>query len=330
MKASVIVPVWNSREYIPDCIRSLREQTFRDFETIFVVDSKTDDGSEELLSGLEDINAKVIIQQDDGRVGYARNLGVQEASGEYIWFLDVDDIPDPEFLEAMLGIAESTGADVTACNFVYHCPGTDMPDLGRTYHTREYSGIDALISMNEGGISPNVWDKLFRTSIIKENGIRFEKGFSEDYHFMSEACIRSSKVVYTTRPLYVYNINDGSRSYNNGNDIAAKDVEIFEHYRNIIGSDHPEYMKRFCRASMAHLIHSFTMMDWEACRQIKGRDSIASSLRYCSPTKLEFLIFRVSPRIYHKIGTYMRSRRYNNKSFLFDKKLRSGISSSSF
>ncbi len=321
MKVSVIIPVRNSRNYVRECISNLRRQTFRDFEAIFVVDSHTDDGSEQELTGLDDLDIKVLRQDDDGRVSSARNIGFSQACGEYIWFLDVDDTPSPSFLEKMVGLLESTGSAFSACNFIYRIPGTDMPLHGGDYHVREMDGVSAINAMNLGEISPNVWDKLFRAQLIRDNGIRFEKGYSEDYHFVSESCMHSAKVVYTSEPLYCYNLNENSRSSSKGNEIATKDVEIFEKYRAVFEKDHPDMYEQFCRASMGHIIRSFTMTDWKTCKGLLGRESIRSSRKYCNLSNKEFLLFRISPRLYYMLGRYARRNRYRNRSFLFNPRL---------
>ena len=168
----------------------------------------------------------------------------------------------------MIEIVESTGSDFVACNFIYHHADTKVPRVDRDFHLKEYDGLSALKVMNKGEISPNVWDKLFRTNVMRDNGITFSRGYSEDYHFVSEACIHTSKVAYTTEPLYYYNLNDNSRSSSKGNEIATKDVEIFERYREAFKEEHPELYEEFCRDSMEHMIRSFTMADWETCHSL--------------------------------------------------------------
>ena len=84
MKVSVIVPVWNSRKYIETCINSLKTQIFKDFEVIFVVDSKTNDGSREAITNTGNLSVRVVTQTDDGRVSSARNIGLSMAEGDYV------------------------------------------------------------------------------------------------------------------------------------------------------------------------------------------------------------------------------------------------------
>ncbi len=318
MKVSVIVPIWNSSEYIGNCIQSLKEQTVQDFEVIFIVDSRTTDQSESMLRSVNDLNMKIIRQTDDGRVGSARNIGLKEASGQYIWFLDVDDTPMSSYIEKQLNIMEKTGADISACNFIYHYKGTVLPKCPESPSIIEYDGLNALLKINEGKLSTNVWDKLFKCSLIREHNIHFERGYSEDYHFVSEACLHSKKIAYTSEPLYIYNLNNNSRSSSKGNEIATKDVEIFEHYREVIKNQYPESYQTFCQTAVRHIIRSLTMTDWETFKTLKNRESIASSIKMCKTDSAEMALFKISPKMYHIIGSAMRTRKYSKKSFVFN------------
>ena len=69
MEVSVIVPIWNSIMYLPSCINGLKSQTFKNFEVIFVIDSRTNDGSDQFLKSIDNLDFKIIIQHDDGCVG---------------------------------------------------------------------------------------------------------------------------------------------------------------------------------------------------------------------------------------------------------------------
>ena len=109
---SVVIPVYNGAKFVESCIRHLREQTLGDIEVLFVVDHKTTDGTEDAIRRASDgwDAVRVIRQEDDLRMGGARNLGLRAATGRYVWFLDVDDRPYPTLLEEMVGIMEDTGA----------------------------------------------------------------------------------------------------------------------------------------------------------------------------------------------------------------------------
>lgn len=111
---SVVIPVYNESESIERVSKALKAQDFKDMEVIFVVDNKTTDDSldkiNELTRNLED--HLVMIQKDDGILGGARNIGLDAARGKYVWFLDADDVPYPDFMSTMYRLAEEHGTDV--------------------------------------------------------------------------------------------------------------------------------------------------------------------------------------------------------------------------
>ena len=98
---TVTVPVYNSSGFIDDCLDNLFKQTYDIFEAIFVVDKRTTDDSEEKLRkrSVQYNNIRIIIQTDEKGLAGARNIGIEEARGDIIWFLDVDDFPHPDFLK---------------------------------------------------------------------------------------------------------------------------------------------------------------------------------------------------------------------------------------
>ena len=105
---SIIVPVYNIIEYLPRCVESLRKQTYDKIEILLVDDGSTD-GTAELCDKLavEDVRIRVFHKQNGGSSS-ARNLGIQEATGEYLGFVDSDDYVEPDMYERLLQAIETT------------------------------------------------------------------------------------------------------------------------------------------------------------------------------------------------------------------------------
>ena len=115
---SIITPVYNVEVCIEKSIKSIISQTSRNFELILIDDGSKDksiDIAKEILSG-SDVNYKIITQKNSG-VSVARNRGIEEASGEYITFLDSDDYIDSKFVELMYKKAQETQSDVVFCDY---------------------------------------------------------------------------------------------------------------------------------------------------------------------------------------------------------------------
>ena len=113
-KISIIVPIFNGGNYVDSCLDGIENQDFQDYEVCFVIDHKTADDSVKRVEKRMESNPRVryAIQNDNGRLGFARNIGVDSTSGEYIWFLDVDDVPFPTYIKDMIGILDSTSSDI--------------------------------------------------------------------------------------------------------------------------------------------------------------------------------------------------------------------------
>lgn len=114
-RISVIVPVYQAEKYLPGCVESVVNQTFSDWELLLIDDGCTD-ASPALCDGYAAGDSRIRVwHKENGGVSSARNLGLQEARGEAIAFLDVDDRYTPECLETLWNLREQSGADTAAC-----------------------------------------------------------------------------------------------------------------------------------------------------------------------------------------------------------------------
>ena len=119
---TVILPVYNTGRYLTRCLDSVLGQTFSDFE-LLAIDDGSSDGSASILDEYASVEPRmrVIHLPENHGVPYARNLAMDEAKGEYIYFMDSDDWIDPDYLEKMYAMAEKTGQDVVInCNWDYN------------------------------------------------------------------------------------------------------------------------------------------------------------------------------------------------------------------
>lgn len=169
-KISVIIPVYNSREFISKCMDSIMCQTFSDFEVICVDDGSIDE-SYTILSGYSQRykNIQVVRQQNMGQ-GVARNKGVALARGKYVKFVDADDFLHPDALRILYDTAERTKADIIVGKAFCVNETGDMESplkmwnsLVGNYSKNEFSSLDFF----NNACSPVLWDKLIKTEITK-------------------------------------------------------------------------------------------------------------------------------------------------------------------
>ena len=112
---SIIIPVYNVKLYLDNCIQSVIQQSYTDFECILVDDGSTDGSSEICDQWAEKDNRIIIVHQPNGGVSSARNKGLEQAKGEYICFIDSDDWVDVDYLSAMINNLKEKETDLIIC-----------------------------------------------------------------------------------------------------------------------------------------------------------------------------------------------------------------------
>lgn len=208
LNISIIIPVYNVEDYLPQCLNSVLAQTFTDFEVICVNDGATDN-SAGVLAAYSALDSRIkIINQDNRGLSAARNRGLQEASGRYVYFLDSDDCIHPQLLEICYFFAEHYQADLV--NFCYESfKGTDFP-LFKNYSSVEDIPFtleaEPLFSKN---VNYNVWSKFYRRSLLHEHS--FISGiYFEDYPFCVTLLATRPSTVVINEKLYFYRTDNDS------------------------------------------------------------------------------------------------------------------------
>lgn len=216
---SVIVPVYQAEKYLKKCVESVVKQTFSDWELILV-----DDGCKDRSPALcdecarEDDRIRVFHRKKNAGVSAARNLGLQEAKGELIAFLDADDRFEFRALETMWCLREQTGADTVGCahlNLYSNGAKTIEPLLpAGTYDAEGIRAgiIDPLLGdrLRLPVFNGFIWRYLFSADIIRKAKITFEGAYLEDELFLLEYFSHAKKLAVTEQPLYRYFLNPSS------------------------------------------------------------------------------------------------------------------------
>lgn len=208
-KISVIIPIYNAEKYLSDTLDSVLSQTFTSFEIIAVNDGSTD-GSLRLLNiyAARDSRIKIIDKPNTG-VSDTRNVAIKAAKGEYLAFLDSDDVYSQNYLKRMYGVAEENGADVVVCNYVTF--RGNVPSFPRC--ERSTARDVTVRELLDTGLMTSMCVKLTRKSLITKNRIAFdtELSFGEDLFFSWKTCLTSSKTVRIEDRLYGYRMSpDGA------------------------------------------------------------------------------------------------------------------------
>ena len=232
---SIVVPVYNTEKYLRRCMDSIMNQTLKDIEIIIV-----DDGSKEACAVLCDEISKTdsrikVVHKENGGLGFARNTGLEEASGEYIGFVDSDDYIEPLMCETLYNAAKKYNADL-AISGICFVGGNMFSEAGgdtkKSYFKEEtvfekedmkklLLGVVGALphEPDDSRYGVSVCKNIFKTSVIRERKIEFlseRKILSEDTLFMVDFIKSSQSAVGVPGSYYCYCRNEDSlsKSYN--------------------------------------------------------------------------------------------------------------------
>ena len=217
-RVSIIIPAYNVKRHIEKCLASACGQTYENIQ-IIVVDDGSNDGTAEIARKFAERDNRILLfSKDNGGVSSARNAGLKYADGEFISFLDADDILEPDSIEVSVNAIESSGADLVSFqysridedgNCLKNFDFIDGTFSFKNDNDRLSFIVKELLSYN---IGVEVWNKLFKRVIIVENNLLFDEECSvgEDYAFNIKYLIHSSKIICLPDRLYIYKNRDGS------------------------------------------------------------------------------------------------------------------------
>ena len=198
---SIIIPVYNTALYLDECIKSVLNQTYQDFECILVDDGSTDGSLKKCQYwALKDPRIKVFHQENQG-VSAARNKGINEAKGEYIAFIDSDDWVEIYYLEHMLVAMLRYRVDLIVSGFLLRNQNQPCLCFKIEDNLVELTpeNIDLFVCINKKSLLYGPYGKLYKSHIIKENPISFPLLYSygEDliFNYLYLDCIKSFYVI---------------------------------------------------------------------------------------------------------------------------------------
>ena len=230
---SIGVPIYNVEEYLRECLDSIMNQTFEDFEVIMVDDGSTDNSfmiCQEYVA--RDNRFKLFHQENKGNGG-SRNTCLKYMHGEFITWIDSDDVVDNNYLERLLEVQAETGADIVRCS-KKHIRGNDIfliTNYDRMYKTKkkiiEVSKLDLLLDAFDGRLSVvEFWGTLIHRELYK--GVILSQGVvCEDQGNKFKLYLKSKKNILLLEQLYGYRIREGSTMHMMNNDLSDLEIYIY-------------------------------------------------------------------------------------------------------
>ena len=207
---SIIIPIYNSEQYIYDCISSIISQSFKDLEVILIDDGSTDKSFDLCQEFVKKDKRIKLFHKSNGGVSSARNLGIEKASGEWFFFSDSDDLLMPNALQTMYYATVGKKHDFYMFGFekIQENGGkliSSIPIKEKTI-TRDDS-LQEMFKASDYPYQGFLWCKLFKREIINKNHLLFDTNvaFNEDRLFIVDyLCHIENPVFYTTKPVYQY------------------------------------------------------------------------------------------------------------------------------
>lgn len=209
---SIIVPAYNAESCLAECLNSILAGTFRDFEILLVDDGSTDATAEICDRYQREYPQIRVFHTENRKLPSARNLGLENAVGELIGFVDADDLVTPDMFDRMVH-AMREEAQIGMCRFRKCSRQAAKNVLEREVSTPESLCVrDTAEYILRGKAGPYVWNKLYRRDILERNNIRFRPDAqgAEDLFFNAEYLQYCDKAVFLEEALYYYITTEGS------------------------------------------------------------------------------------------------------------------------
>lgn len=243
IKISVIVSVYNTSKFLEKCLRSIMEQNLREIEIICVNDGSTDNSLEILEKLKLEDERIIIINKKNGGLSSARNTGIRLAKGEYILHVDSDDWIEQNYFKEMYEKAKIDNSDIIISDFLIDY-SNEILKYRKDNNKESLGNIESINNLFLGKGCPNVWNKLIKAKLYKENNIYHPIGISigEDLDVISKLFYYSNKIVKVNKAFVHYMQNDNSMTKDDKNNLrkikdiyfVLNDLEKFFEEKNIL------------------------------------------------------------------------------------------------
>lgn len=246
-RVSVIIPAYNAEKYIVGCLDSICQQTYENLE-ILVIDDGSIDQTAILLRKYAEKDGRIRpFYNTNHGVSYTRNFALDRCKGDYVAFVDADDLVAPDFIAQMVYDLEKVDADMAAVAV------QKSSILSKAEFTKGQSIIfenDEILVQLFGAYEGFLWNKLYKKSLLQRNHIYLEHGIAvcEDLLFNAEYLLHCKKVIYNNGKKYFYrqDINSASNRLDN-----PKWFEARKAYQRVLKLLYP-YSKAYYRAAFGY------------------------------------------------------------------------------
>ncbi len=317
---SIIIPLYRVEDYIERCLLSLEKQTFKDFEVIVVNDGSPDDSLSIVENYIEKTNLNIkIINQENSGVSMARNNGIKYITGEYVCFMDSDDMYDSEYLSTMHKEIVSQKADVCICRSHSIDESEDrIFSYQEPYTVEIFSKKSALEGLLYGRFSAGIWALLTRREILGDLKFAEHFRYSEDLEMVWRLVASSDKIVRIDAPLYCYRVRGGS-AMSKVDDRRLDGLELFENLELFVKEKAPDFYPQYKSFGVARWVWSTV---WQETLASNSYKEFCERVKKYQPAKYMRKLFKYKNNkvrissfmfIYCRILYYFTIKQYKRK-----------------
>ena len=217
-KISVIVAVYNTEKYVEKCLDSLLNQTYQNLEIIVVEDGSTDNSKEVLKKYANNKKIKIIYNKKNSGLSYSRNVGLENATGDYIGYIDSDDYVDLDYYEKLMQAIVDNKAVIAICDIKVVDEETNTEVISRCCNSDEFNVYNVV----DNGLAASACNKLFKKELISK--YKFAEGkVNEDIAVVIPTLVNAKKMAYAST--YYYYVQRGGSIQNSG--FSDKRFDIF-------------------------------------------------------------------------------------------------------
>ncbi len=312
-KVSIIVPIYNGAKTLELCLKSIKNQTYKNFEVLLIDDGSTDNSSAICEKYCKNDERFVLYMKENGGVSSARNYALKKVTGTYVSFVDCDDTISDNYLEFIIKQMELNKADIGVVKFNL----VNNLTLINTKINYEFSILDKqkfLINLINGkGLASGCINKIYRRDIFKN--IRFRKvAVAEDLYFNYEIADSNDeiKVFYSESKLYNYYISH-SGSVMHGS-FSEKNLDVIKQYEILLNESENKYVDFYLslKASYVFIVIKLLLKmvsssyydekTYKFCNKIidENKKYVFTSKNYSIVKKLFVIVFNLNKNIIEK------------------------------
>lgn len=327
---SVIIPVFNVCSFLREALDSVIHQSYQNLEIIIVDDGSTD-GSGSICDEYRDDPRVCVIHQENGGLSNARNVGLEQMTGEYVAFLDSDDAYHPDFIRLTMEAMARERPEMVVCRHTaYHTVRKMIPDdrdISRpSLKAGKYDRVEALRALGDGKIDMIVWNKLYKAELWDD--IRFPEGRNyEDLDTIYRIMDKCQEIVMLDRPLVLRRKRSGSITKNftmrnvRDKNLAHSHWETFirEHTPEVFNKEH---LMKCRRSKIVKMMCWYGQINTDSAFRRELRSEILSLVKnegmegYSFKIKLAYNMIRFFPWLFKIVYLVCRTVIRMNKRAL--------------